>query len=356
MTSPGEPLTLRSVTARNRLWMSPMCQYSSPQTGLDIGAVTDWHVSHLEARAVGGVGLVMTEAAAVDPAGRVSPTDLGIWSDDHVPGLSRVTAAIARHGAIPALQLGHAGPKASTCQPWLDRRRRVPESEGGWIPWSPSPRVDGQPVEEPDEAALARLPDLYAAAAARALRAGFEALEVHAAHGYLLHAFQSPLTNMRRDGYGVDRTRLLREVVQGVRSTWPAELPLLVRITGTDWLEGGLVVGDAIALTREILPLGVDLIDVSSGGLLPASIDVHPGYQVPFASAVRRSTGAVVSAVGIVEEPEHVRQILGDGHADVVFAGRALLRDPNWARTVLRTVGDEPSWPVQYAWAIDAGR
>lgn len=337
----------------NRLWMSPMCQYSAPSCGPAMGTVTDWHVSHLEARAVGGAGLVTVEATAVDPVGRVSPADLGIWSDDHVPGLARLAQAISRHGSVPAIQLGHAGPKASTLPPWIDRRRRVAVADGGWIPWSPSPRPDGAEVHEPGAAELARVPELFAAAAARAHRAGFRVVEIHAAHGYLLHAFLSPATNARTDAYGVERSALLLDVVRAVRDRWPADLPLFVRISATDWLPQGLDLEDTVAVVRELLPLGVDLIDVSSGGLLPASIDARPGYQVPLAARIRHATGATVATVGLIEDAELVRRVLGGGDADAVFAGRALLRNPNWARSVLAASGEpEGPWPPQYAWAI----
>ncbi|MFD4250023.1 NADH:flavin oxidoreductase/NADH oxidase [Amycolatopsis thermoflava] len=352
MTRPGDQLTLRTLTVPNRLWMSPMCLYSSASSGPGAGGVTDWHVSHLEARAVGGAGLVLTEATAVHPEGRVSPTDLGVWSDDHVHGLSRIVAAVERHGSVPALQLGHAGPKASTYQPWIDRRRRVEPADGGWLPWSPSPVPSGAGVRQLTEAEVDAVPAMFAAAAARALRAGFKAVEVHAAHGYLLHAFLSPLSNERADVYGKDRTKLVREVVGAVREVWPRDLPVFLRISATDWIDGGLTVDDSVALTESVVQLGVDLVDVSSGGLRPAVIETCPGYQVPLASAIRRATGAVVGAVGLIEEPEHVARVLSGGGADVVLAGRATLRDPYWARKVLRACGSTVAWPEQYAWAL----
>ncbi|WP_433504827.1 hypothetical protein ACQP04_35655 [Pseudonocardia halophobica] len=212
----------------------------------------------------------MTEATAIHPDGRVSPTDLGIWSDDQVEGLSRIVAAVRRHGAVPALQLGHAGPKASTYQPWIDRRRRVEPADGGWLPWAASATPAGPEVRELATEEADAVPGLFAAAAGRALRAGFQAAEIHAAHGYLLHAFPSPLGNRREDVYGKDRSRLTRDVVGAIREVWPADLPLLLRISATDWLDGGLTVADAVALTEEVVPLGVDLVDVSSGGLHPA--------------------------------------------------------------------------------------
>ncbi|KMS84258.1 hypothetical protein ACZ91_48810 [Streptomyces regensis] len=332
--------------------MSPMCQYSAEATGPATGQVTDWHVSHLEARAVGGVGLVMTEATAVHSDGRVSPTDLGIWTDDQILGLTRIVAAVRRHGAIPALQLGHAGPKASTYQPWIDRRRRADPADGGWAPWAASALPDGPNVRELTTEEVGRVPDLFAAAAVRALRAGFNAIEIHAAHGYLLHAFLSPLGNQRKDIYGMDRSRLIRDVVGAVREVWPTGLPLLLRVSATDWLDGGITVADAVALTEEVLPLGVDLVDVSSGGLRPAAIDSFPGYQVPLAAEIRKATGAMVGTVGLIEEPEHAARILAEGEADAVLAGRATLRDPNWARRVLRASGTPAQWPHQYAWAL----
>jgi 2,4-dienoyl-CoA reductase-like NADH-dependent reductase (Old Yellow Enzyme family) len=351
--TPGaaSPLTLRAVRVPNRLWMSPMCQYSAAADGPAAGGVTDWHVSHLEARAVGGCGLVMAEATAVDPLGRVSPHDLGAWSDRQVPGLARLAAAVARHGAVPGLQLGHAGPKAATHPPWVARHRRVPAAEGGWLPWSPAPRPDGAEVHEMTTAEVAAVPGRFAAAARRARHAGFRVVEVHAAHGYLLHAFLSPLTNTRTDGYGRDRDRLLMEVAGAVRAEWPADLPLFVRLTGTDWLPGGLTVRDATRLAGKLAAAGVDLVDVSSGGLLPAVIDTHPGYQVPLATAVR-AAGVPVAAVGLLEDPELVRGTLRREHADAVFAGRATLRDPYWARRLLAHEGAAMDWPPQYGWAI----
>ncbi|MEV0854475.1 NADH:flavin oxidoreductase/NADH oxidase [Nocardia fluminea] len=354
VTRVGDALQLRGLRVPNRLWMSPMCQYSAAAAGPTAGHVTDWHLTHLAARAAGGVGLVLTESTAVVPEGRVSPADLGVWSDDQIPGLARIVAEVRRHKVVPALQLGHAGPKASTHAPWIDRRRRVDPADGGWIPAAASALQAGPQVRVLSTTDVEAVPSLYAAAAARALRAGFEAVEIHAAHGYLLHSFLSPLSNHRTDAYGKDRERLLREVIGAIRDVWPAELPLLLRISATDWVDGGLGVDDAVALTEHVLPLGVDLIDVSSGGLRPAAIDVFPGYQVPFAAEIRRRTGAVVGAVGLLEEAEHIACILGEGDADVVLAGRATLRDPNWARKILRARGFSTPWPSQYAWALGA--
>jgi len=343
------PLTLRGVTLRNRIVLSPMCQYSARE-----GHVSDWHLVHLGARAVGGAALVFTEACAVTPQGRISPADLGIWGDDHIPGLARLTAFIRAQGAVAGIQLAHAGRKASTQVPWRGGRPLAP-SEGGWEPVGPAavPFDEGYPVPRAASAAeLEGVVEAFAAAARRALEAGFQAVEIHAAHGYLVHSFLSPLSNSRADAWGggfAGRARLLVEIVQSVRRQWPAKLPLLVRLSATDWVEGGWSPDDTVALARMLAPLGVDLIDCSSGGLLPGvSIPVAPGYQVPFAERVRREAQVAAGAVGLITEPAQAEAIVAGGQADLVFLGRQLLREPSWPLRAARELGVEGPWPVQY--------
>ncbi|MGI8311777.1 NADH:flavin oxidoreductase/NADH oxidase [Saccharopolyspora hattusasensis] len=355
--SVADELKIRSVTMPNRLWMAPMSQYSSPPDG----GVADWHLIHLGARAVGGAGLILTEATAVTPVGRMSESDLGIWSDDHVDGLTRLTGAIEASGAVAGIQFGHAGPKASAHRPWEARGIRVPPENGGWLPQSPSARPGGSPVHEMSAAEITDIVTAFADAARRALAAGFRVLEIHAAHGYLIHSFLSPATNRRDDRYGGEqgRRRLAIEVVTAVREVWPEWLPLFVRLSATDWLTpengrpNGLDVDDVIDVVQALLPLGVDLIDVSSGGLLPTRrIDTYPGYQIPFASKIRQATSALVAGVGLIEDAQHAESIVRGGAADALFVGRAMLRNPNWARDTLHQLGHRPAWPRQYDWAI----
>jgi 2,4-dienoyl-CoA reductase-like NADH-dependent reductase (Old Yellow Enzyme family) len=343
-----EPLTLREVTFRNRAWVAPMCQYSSVD-----GFPTDWHLVHLGARAVGGAGLVLTEATAVTPEGRISPDDAGIWSDEHARAYERIAAFITAAGAVPGMQLAHAGRKASTRAPWLGRGA-VPSADGGWptVGASPLGYADWPAPGELDGGQLGELAQSFAAAARRAVGAGFRVLEVHAAHGYLLHQFLSPLANVRTDGYGGDlagRMRLTLEVSAAVRAAVPAELPVLVRISATDWVEGGWNLDESVVLSKELASLGVDLIDVSSGGLDPRqAIDAVPGYQVPFARAIREQVGIPTGAVGMITEPAQAEAILAEGSADAVLLARALLRDPSWPLRAAHELGDRSSWPVQY--------
>ena len=279
MTTMSQPLTLRGVTIPNRLWLSPMCMYSStPRHGLE-GGVDDWHVSHLGMRAVGGAGLVMVEATAVDPVGRLTRGDLGVWSDAHVDGLRRLASVIEQQGSVPGLQLGHAGPKASVLPPWAGRHQRVSVEDGGWLPWSPSSRGPDPTVHEMTTAEAAAVPEMFAAAAQRARDAGIQVVEVHAAHGYLLHQFLSPLTNMRTDAYGSDRSLLLVQVLEAVRAAWPEQLPLFLRVSAVDWLDGGLTVEDTIRVVNRVKAVGVDLVDVSSGGLPSARIATSHGTK-----------------------------------------------------------------------------
>jgi 2,4-dienoyl-CoA reductase-like NADH-dependent reductase (Old Yellow Enzyme family) len=344
------PLTLREVTFRNRIAVSPMCEYSSED-----GFADDWHLVHLGSRAVGGAGLVMTEASAVTAVGRISPGDLGLWKDEHIEALARVTRFVKAQGAVPGVQLAHAGRKASTDLPWRGGKPLRPE-QGGWTPIeAPSaiPFADGhQTPEALSVAAIGGIVQAFASAARRALEAGFEVVEVHGAHGYLMTEFLSPLANHRTDDYGgsfENRSRFAREVVEAVRQVWPERLPLFLRISATDWAEGGWTLEDSVALATMLRPLGVDLVDCSSGGTVPwAKVPVGAGYQVPFAHEVRRQTGIATGAVGMITEPMQADQIVRNGQADLVFLARELLRDPYWPLHAAAAVHQDVSWPQQY--------
>ena len=343
------PYPLRSLTARNRIVMSPMCQYSATD-----GLATDWHLVHLGSRAVGGVGTVLVEATAVTPEGRISPGCLGIWDDAHVAPLAAVAAMVRRHGAIAGIQLAHAGRKGSVAVPWRGGRQLALEA-GGWQTFAPSAVPFHPDDRAPAALTVAEIGTLIRAfeqATHRALSAGFELIELHAAHGYLLHEFLSPLSNHRTDDYGgsfANRTRLLCEVVTAVRAIVPAALPLWVRISATDWADGGWDVDQSVALARQLSTLGVDLIDVSSGGLTRAQqILDGPGYQVPFAARVRREGGVASGAVGRIVDPAAAEAILQRGDADVILLARALLRDPYWPMHAARALGAAPPWPEQY--------
>jgi 2,4-dienoyl-CoA reductase-like NADH-dependent reductase (Old Yellow Enzyme family) len=347
------PIRLRDVELRNRVVVSPMCMYSCHQRD---GMANDWHLVHLGARAVGGAGLVFTEATAVEARGRISPEDLGIWSDDHVPPLQRITAFIRSQGAVAGMQLAHAGRKASTYRPWEPRRGRVPASEGGWTPIAPSPVPfsPGDPAPATmTEADIAEVVRAFAAAARRAHAAGFQVIELHAAHGYLIHEFLSPLSNRRTDRYGgslANRLRLLQEVTDAVRAVWPERLPLWVRLSATDWAEaGGWDLEQTVAAARMLREHGVDVVDCSSGGTLPdARVPAAPGYQVPFAERVRREAGIATAAVGLITEPAQADAIVREGRADLVLLGRQFLRDPYWALHAAAALGEEVRWPEQY--------
>jgi 2,4-dienoyl-CoA reductase-like NADH-dependent reductase (Old Yellow Enzyme family) len=342
------PLTLRGATFRNRAWTSPMCQYSSIE-----GRPTDWHLVHLGGLARGGSGLVLTEATAVSADGRISPDDAGIWTDEQAGDYERIIAFIRSQGAVPGIQLAHAGRKASTYAPWKGSGS-VPPSEGGWATVAPSPLPFGG-YATPKELSVAEIASLVAdwqAAARRAVGAGFEIIELHAAHGYLLHQFLSPLSNRRVDAYGGSleaRARLLREVVDAVRAEMRDGQPLLVRMSGSDWVEGGLDAEAVGAVAASLKERGVDLIDVSSGGISPEQqIPVGPGYQVNLAGEVRRISGLPVSAVGLITEPAQAETILRDGSADAVMLARALLRNPSWPQQAAYELGAEVYWPPQY--------
>jgi 2,4-dienoyl-CoA reductase-like NADH-dependent reductase (Old Yellow Enzyme family) len=351
-----EPLQLRSVRLRNRIAVSPMCQYSAND-----GMPTPWHLVHLGSRAVGGAGLVMVEATAVTADGRISPGDAGIYTDAHIDAWAPIARFIAQQGAVPAMQLAHAGRKASTDLPWQGGKPLTP-AQGGWAPIvAPSALAFAPDYATPlalDAAGIHVIADAFAAAARRAHAAGFHLLEVHGAHGYLLHEFLSPLSNQREDEYGgslENRFRIVREVVAAVRSEWPQQLPLLLRISATDWAPdgSGWKVEDSIALARAIKNQGVDLIDVSSGGTLAnVRIAAGPGYQVPFAARIRREAGIATGAVGAITAPAQAEQILANGEADLVLLAREMLRDPYWPYRAAKALGVDIEAPSQYqrAW------
>jgi 2,4-dienoyl-CoA reductase-like NADH-dependent reductase (Old Yellow Enzyme family) len=348
------PFTIRGVTLRNRIVMSPMCQYSAVD-----GLASDWHLVHLGSRAVGGAGLVMAEATAVTAQGRISPGDLGIWSDDHIEPLARIARFVESQGAVPAIQLAHAGRKASCEAPWLGGASLTSPETGGWpvIAPSPIPFHDGDPVPlELDENGINRVIADFESAAQRALTAGFKVLEIHSAHGYLLHEFLSPLANHRGDGWGgsfENRIRLLATVATRLRTLMPAELPLFVRISGTDWVDGGWDIEQSVRLACELKRLGVDLIDVSSGGVVPkARIPVSAGYQVPLARTIRHEAGISTGAVGLITEPRQANEIITGGDADLVFIGRELLREPYWALKAQQEMGQDSNWPTPYGYAV----
>ncbi|WP_240134725.1 NADH:flavin oxidoreductase/NADH oxidase [Streptomyces sp. MUM 178J] len=355
MSALFEPYPLRSLTVPNRVWMAPMCQYSAAVSGADTGVANDWHFAHYAARAAGGAGLILLEATAVVPEGRISPADLGIWNDTQVAALRRITRFLKSQNTVPGIQLAHAGRKASTGLPWQGGAPVGPD-EHGWQPVGPSPLPfdDGHPVpDELTEAHLAEVVGHFAEAARRALDAGFEVAEIHGAHGYLIGEFLSPYSNRRTDAYGgsfVNRTRFALEVVDAVRAVWPDELPLFFRISATDWLDGaGWTPDDTVRFAVLLREHGVDLLDVSSGGNAPGvRIPTGPGYQVPFAARVRTETGLPVAAVGLITEPEQAEKIVANGEADAVLLGRELLRDPSWARRAARELGGEVHVPEQY--------
>ena len=358
MTDPANhlfsPLKLRSLVLPNRIAVSPMCEYSSTD-----GFANDWHFVHLGSRAIGGAALVLTEANAVSPEGRITPADLGIWSDEHIPELCRITTFLHRHGAYAGTQLAHAGRKASMAVPW-EPTRTLPSSEGGWQPVGPSAISfdEAYPIPTPlDRAGMEKIVADFVSAARRAIAAGFDLIEVHAAHGYLLHEFLSPLSNHRTDEYGGNfdnRTRFPLEVVRALRSVWPQHLPLFVRISATDWAPESLGASwdlpQSVAFARLLKKEGVDLVDVSTGANHPAQqIPTGPGYQVIHAETIRREAGIPTAAVGMITEPAQADQIVRTGQADLVLLARELLRDPYWPLRAAQELHQEASWPVQYA-------
>jgi 2,4-dienoyl-CoA reductase-like NADH-dependent reductase (Old Yellow Enzyme family) len=344
------PLTIREITFRNRIVVSPMCQYSCVD-----GFATDWHLVHLGTRAVGGAALVFAEATAVTAHGRISPMDLGIWKDAHVEPLRRAAKFIKAQGAVPGIQLAHAGRKASTNAPWLGGKPLC-VSEGGWTPISSASALafnDGYQIPAALSAAqIKEIVSAFADAARRALEAGFEVIELHGAHGYLANQFLSPLSNHRADEYGgtfENRTRFLREIIEAVRKVWPQRLPLFLRISATDWMEGGWTGEDSIALAKSVKPLGVDLVDCSSGGTSPlAKIPLGAGYQVPFANSVRRHGNIATGAVGMITDPMQADQIIRNEEADLVIMAREFLRDPYWPLHAAAELHQEIPWPKQY--------
>ena len=352
-----DPLTIRDLTFANRVFVSPMCQYSSKD-----GYANDWHFVHLGSRAVGGAGLVLTEATAVLPEGRISPQDLGIWDDGHIEMLTKIVGFIHEQGSVAGMQLAHAGRKASTSRPW-EGHDAVPESEGGWkkvVAPSAIPFSDTYPMPQAlTRDGIQEVIDAFAAAARRACQVGFRVVEIHAAHGYLIHEFLSPLSNKREDEYGgsyENRTRLCREVVAAVRSAWPKEFPLFIRISATDWVEGGWNIEESVRLAAELKQMGVDLVDCSSGGNVPhAKIPVGPGYQTTFAERIRRQAGIMTGAVGMITSPVQAEHIIRTGQADAVIMAREFLRNPYWPLQAARELDRPIAWPVQYLRAAPKG-
>lgn len=345
-----EPLKLRDVTFRNRIGVSPMCQYS-----YEDGFSNDWQLVHLGSRAAGGAALVFAEATAVEKLGRISPGDLGIWKDEHIEPLSRVARFVAAQGAVPAIQLAHAGRKASTGVPWITDKP-LGEKDGGWKPMGPSaiPFAEGYSTPEAlDKAGITRIVKSFQAAAKRALQAGFQVVEIHAAHGYLINEFLSPFSNQRQDEYGgpfENRIRLLREVVKAIRAEWPEKYPLFCRFSATEWKEGGWTVEDSVELAKVIKKEGVDLIDCSSGGNVPGvKINVGPGYQVPLAEKVKKEAGIPTAAVGAITGAAQAEEILQKGQADLILLARQMLRDPYFPLHAAKELGVEVKWPNQYA-------
>ncbi|MEU3983606.1 NADH:flavin oxidoreductase/NADH oxidase [Streptomyces sp. NPDC026672] len=355
MSALFQPYTLREVTIPNRVWMPPMCQYSAEAEGPLAGAPQDWHFAHYAARAAGGTGLIITEATAVSPEGRISPYDLGIWNDTQVEAFRRITRFLVSQGTVPGIQLAHSGRKASTDRPWKGGAPVGPEAHG-WPPLAPSalPFAEGHPV--PHELTVDRIREIvgqFADAARRALAAGFEVAELHGAHGYLIHEFLSPHSNRRTDAYGgsyENRTRFALEVVDAVREVWPEDKPLFFRISATDWLdEGGWTADETVRFAGELHAHGIDLLDVSTGGnVADARIPVGPGYQVPFAARIKAETPMPVAAVGLITDVEQAAKIVANDEADAVLLGRELLRNPSWARHAARELNADVHVPDQY--------
>ena len=350
-----EPLRIRDITFRNRIAVSPMCQYSSSD-----GFANDWHLVHLGSRAVGGAGIVLTEATAVEPKGRISPEDLGLWKDEHIAMLERITAFIETQGAVPGIQLAHAGRKASTAKPW-EGGGPLPEANGGWRPLAPSAIPFDQGYPEPEALSVEAIHAVqasFAAAAEKALRAGFKVVEIHAAHGYLLHEFLSPVSNRRTDAYGgpfENRIKMVVEVTRKVRAVWPERLPLFLRISATDWLEqDGWDIEQSVMLADVLRKEGVDVIDCSSGAIVPyAKIPAGPGFQVPFAARIKRESNILTAAVGLITSVEQAETILRAGQADLVLLARQFLRDPYFPIHAARKLGAKIPAPVQYGRAVD---
>ena len=351
-----DPLKLRDIALPNRIGMPPMCQYSATD-----GVAADWHFVHYGSRAVGGTGLMIVEATAVAPEGRITPGDHGLWNDEQIEPLARIARFVGDHGAVAAIQLAHAGRKGGIALGWQEQRSLRVE-EGGWTAVAPSAISFGPGYDVPqalDEGGIRVVVEQFAAATRRAREAGFSIVEIHAAHGYLLHQFLSPVSNQRTDGWGgsfENRTRLTREVVKTVRAEWPAHLPLLIRLSATDWVEGGWNADETVALCRILKEMGVDLVDVSTAGLVPtARIPVGPGFQTEFAERIRHEAGLPVAAVGMITSPAQADHIVRSGQADMVLLGRELLRNPYWPLEAARELGQTASWPRQYLRAAPAG-
>ncbi len=347
------PLTIRSLTLRNRIAVSPMCQYSCQD-----GFATDWHMVHLGSRAVGGAGLVIAEATAVEARGRITPADLGIWKDEQVPNLARIARFLREQGAIAGIQVAHAGRKASCRRPW-EGGAAIPPGDVGWqtVAPSPIPFRAGDPVPlELSVSGIGSIVEAFVSAARRVREAGFQVIEIHAAHGYLLHEFLSPLSNRRTDQYGgslENRMRFPLEVAKAVRAEWPESLPVFFRLSATDWVQGGWDIGDAVELARKLRDLGIDLIDCSSGGAVPdAKVPTTPGYQVPFAEQIRREAGVPTGAVGLITRASQADSIVREGRADLVLLARELLRNPYWPLHAAVALGTHAEAPVQYARAF----
>ena len=344
-----DPLSIRGITFPNRMVVSPMCEYSSED-----GFANDWHLVHLGSRAVGGAGLIFTEATAVTAEGRISPEDLGIWKDAHIEFLARIVRFLKSQGSVPGMQLAHAGRKGSTYKPGGGSGAISPK-DGGWVPVAPSAVAYSETYPMPRallKEEIGGVVEAFALAAERALEAGFRVLEIHGAHGYLIHEFLSPLSNLRTDEYGgsfENRTRLAREIVTAIRKRMPEQMPLFIRISATDWREGGWDVDQSVELAKQLAPLGVDLVDCSSAGLAQdQKIILGPGYQVPFSERIRREAGVKTGTVGLIETKEQVAEILANDKADLVFMAREFLRDPYWPLHAARELKQSMSWPVQY--------
>jgi 2,4-dienoyl-CoA reductase-like NADH-dependent reductase (Old Yellow Enzyme family) len=344
-----DPLQIKSIRFKNRIAISPMCQYSSVD-----GFAGDWHLVHLGSRATGGAALIMQEATAVSARGRISPDDMGLWKDEQAEPLKRITRFLRKQGAVPGIQLAHAGRKAGSAAPWKGGKT-LTLTEGGWLPEAPSPIPyrESDPLPEILSAeAIACVAEDFKQAARRALEAGFQVLEIHAAHGYLIHEFLSPLSNHRQDQYGgsfENRSRMLKETIAAIKTAWPEELPLFVRISATDWAEGGWNPDDSVRLSAMLKQSGVDLMDVSSGGLVHhQKIVLGPGYQTGFAERIRREAGILTGAVGLITKPDQAEEILRSGKADLILIARESLRNPNFPLTAARELNVDVSWPVQY--------
>ena len=352
------PYTCKSITFKNRVVVSPMCQYSSED-----GFATDWHLVHLGSRAVGGAAAVIAEATAVSPEGRISADDLGIWKDAHIDKLKQIASFIKVQHAVAGIQLAHAGRKSSTCSPWKGGKQVPPGEEGGWQTVAPSAIAfnDGErmPVALDKEGIQKVILD-FRSAAQRAMQGGFNLIELHAAHGYLIHQFLSPLSNKRTDEYGgsfESRIRLLLEIIESVQTVWPAALPLWVRISATDWAEGGWDTDESVKLSAILKEKGIDLIDVSSGGLVPhVQIPVGPAYQTPFASRIKKETGMPTGAVGLITDARQAENILQNGDADLIVMAREFLRNPYFPMHAAAQLGDDIEWPAQYTRAKGSGR